>query len=107
MVLPKGLDRSFWTELKTYEETRKVPYITSVERIGFERGLKEGRQEGRQEAGKLLLQRLLVGKFGALPEPLSANVEALDSAKTEALAIALLNFSSIHDLDDWLTQQQK
>ena len=49
MVLPKGLDRSFWTELKTYEEMRKVPYITSVERIGFERGLEEGQ--------KLLLQR--------------------------------------------------
>ena len=107
MVLPKGLDRSFWTELKTYEETQKVPYITSVERIGFERGLKEGRQEGRQEAGKLLLQRLLVGKFGALPEPLSAAVEALASERIEDLAIALLNFSSINDLDSWLTQQEQ
>ncbi len=97
MVLPKGLDRSFWTELKTYEETRRVPYITSVERIGFERGLKEG--------GRVLLQRLLVGKFGTLPEPLSGAVEALSPEKIESLAIALLNFSSIDDLESWLAQK--
>lgn len=103
MVLPKALEHSFWTELKTYEETRKVPYITSVERIGFERGLEEGRQEGRQEEGTSLLQRQLVGKFGVLPEHLSTAVEALSLEAIESLAVALLNFSSIEDLEDWLT----
>lgn len=101
MVLPKGLDRSFWTELKTYEETRKVPYITSVERIGFERGLEEGRHEGK----KSLLHRLLVGKFGKLPEHLSSAVGLLSPEAIDALAIALLNFSSIEDLEDWLAQR--
>lgn len=107
MVLPKSLDSSFWTELKTYEETRKVPYITSVERIGFERGLKEGRQEGRQEAGRLILQRQLAGKFGMLPEHLSTAVENISLEAVEPLAIALLNFSSIEDLEAWLVQQHQ
>ena len=96
MVLPKGLDRSFWTELKTYEEARKVPYITSVERIGFERGLEEGQ--------KLVLQRQLIGKFGILSESLNSAVEELDSKAIESLSIALLNFSSIEDLETWLAQ---
>ena len=96
MVLPKGLDRSFWTELKTYEEARKVPYITSVERIGFERG--------QQETGKLLIQRLLVGKFGSLPEHLSTAVEGLSIEAIESLVVAQLDFSSIDDLEKWLTQ---
>jgi predicted transposase YdaD len=26
-----------------------MPYITSIERMGIEKGLQEGRQEGRQE----------------------------------------------------------
>jgi predicted transposase/invertase (TIGR01784 family) len=47
--LPKPLAREFWTELNTYEESRKMPYITSVEKIGFERGVKQGKREGRQE----------------------------------------------------------
>ena len=79
-----------------------MPYITSVERIGFERGLEEGRQEGRQEGKqegeKLILQRVLVGRFGALPAHLSTAVDELAPEKLEALAIALLNFSSIDDL---------
>jgi hypothetical protein len=39
--LPKPLAMAFWTELNTYEESRKMPYITSVEKIGFERGQQE------------------------------------------------------------------
>ncbi|MCY7392854.1 MAG: Rpn family recombination-promoting nuclease/putative transposase, partial [Leptolyngbyaceae cyanobacterium CAN_BIN12] len=35
MILPKGLEREFWQELKVYEEERRMPYITSVEQIGF------------------------------------------------------------------------
>lgn len=105
MVLPKGLERSFWTELQAYEETKKVPYITSVERIGFERGLQEGRQEGRQEGEKVFLQRLLAGKFGTLPEHLSSAVAELDAAGIESLGIAFLNFSSIEDLESWFAQR--
>jgi predicted DNA-binding ribbon-helix-helix protein len=33
MMLPEGLKQTFWAELKTYEEERKMPYITSVEEI--------------------------------------------------------------------------
>ena len=50
LSLPPPLEVEFWQELKTYEEDCKVPYITSVERIGYARGKKEGRTEGRQEA---------------------------------------------------------
>src|SRR5262249_45412079 len=36
-----------------FEEERRMPYVSSVERIaerkGLERGLEQGRQEGRQE----------------------------------------------------------
>ena len=42
MILPKGLKRTFWDELKTYAEDRKMPYITSVEEIGYDRGLEQG-----------------------------------------------------------------
>jgi len=42
MILPEGLKRTFWEELKTYEEERKMPYITSVEEIGYDRELEQG-----------------------------------------------------------------
>jgi hypothetical protein len=39
--LPEGLSNSFWNELKTYEEEKKMTYVTSVEKIGFNRAQKE------------------------------------------------------------------
>lgn len=42
--LPKPLEKEFWQELKTYEEDRKMPYITTGERIGYDRGKVEERQ---------------------------------------------------------------
>jgi hypothetical protein len=33
MMLPEGLKRAFWEELKIYEEERQMPYVTSVERM--------------------------------------------------------------------------
>ena len=31
-----------WDELQTLEEVNRMPYVTSVERIGMERGLQQG-----------------------------------------------------------------
>jgi predicted transposase/invertase (TIGR01784 family) len=45
IVLPEGLSESFWNDLKTYEEERKMTYVTSVEKIGFKRGEQETRKE--------------------------------------------------------------
>jgi predicted transposase YdaD len=32
--------------LSQYEESKRMPYITSIERRGIEKGREEGRQEG-------------------------------------------------------------
>ena len=33
-----------WEQLKAYEEERQMPYITSVEQIGYDRGTDEAEQ---------------------------------------------------------------
>jgi hypothetical protein len=42
MKLPPGLEDRFWRELREYEEQKRMPYVTSVERIGYERGVRQG-----------------------------------------------------------------
>ena len=42
LTLPKELEQSFRQELDRFEEERRMPYVTSVERLARE----EGRQEG-------------------------------------------------------------
>ena len=90
MILPEGLKRTFWDELKTYEEDRKMPYITSVEEIGYDRGLEQGERS--------LVLRQLGHKFGELSVSTSDRINTLSIRKIEALSKALLDFSSIEDL---------
>ena len=63
MQLPEWLNSQVWQELEKIEESKKVQYITSVERIGMARGMAEGITQGESK----LLRRQLERRFGALP----------------------------------------
>ena len=69
--------------------------------------LQEGRQEGRQEEGATLILRQLTRRFGTLDPKLRAQVLQLSIAQLEELGEALLDFSLIQDLIDWLQTRQK
>jgi hypothetical protein len=90
MILPEGLKQAFWDELRTYEEERTMPYITSVEQIGMEKGERS------------LVLRLLKHKFGELPDLALQQINALSIKKLGSLGEALLNFATIDDLQAWL-----
>jgi hypothetical protein len=45
MRLPERLEVDFWQEISRYEEEKKMPYISSVERIGIRKGIRQGLRE--------------------------------------------------------------
>ena len=90
MILPESLKRTFWDELKTYEEGRKMPYITSVEEIGYERGERS------------LILRQLNRRIGTIPDRTIDQINKLSITRLESLVEALLDFSAIEDLTTWL-----
>ncbi len=104
MILPEGLENEFWKELKQFEEEQTMPYITTGERIGYKRGREDGRQEGRQEGEQALILRLLSRRFGELSLQVRARVESMNSTQLEALGEALLDFTDIDDLNNWLQE---
>lgn len=65
----------------------------------------EERQEGRKEESITLLTRLLRRKFGLLPElePALQGLPDMEIEKLEDLADALLDFTDIKDLENWLS----
>jgi hypothetical protein len=103
MILPEGLERAFWEELKTYEEEHKMPYITSVEEIGYERGVKE-EAERSKEKEQVFISLLLEQKVGPVPQPLLNRIAKLSRQRLEAFAGDILKFESIDDLKAWLKQ---
>jgi hypothetical protein len=64
MILPEDLEAHFSDALVEYEEEMKMPYVTSVERVGRERGRSEGRKEGRNE-GLQGSREALIGIMGS------------------------------------------
>jgi hypothetical protein len=62
MELPQGLDTLFWEEISHYQEEQRMPFITTPERIGMQKGLLEGIEVGLElkfgEKGLTLLPEI-------------------------------------------------
>ena len=52
MTLPEEFSRQFNVQIEEYEEKQKMRYITSVERIGIQKGIQLGIQQGVQRGQK-------------------------------------------------------
>ena len=68
-----------------------------------EQAKEEGRQEGRQEGEKDLVLRLLHRRIGEIDALLIERITGLSIEHLENLGEALLDFSSVADLEAWLT----
>ncbi len=69
-------------------------YITTGERIGYERG--------KQEGGQTIIVRQLQRRVGELSQEVKKQVQALSQEDLEALGEALLDFTAMSDLLNWL-----
>jgi hypothetical protein len=82
-------------------KTRVMELITSYER----KGRQEGRLEGRLEGQLALVQRQLQRRVGPLSPMAAKQVTRLNTQTLEALAEALLDFTSAADLEHWLARK--
>ena len=69
---------------------------------GMEKGIKQGRLQGLQEGGAALVLRLLQRRIGPLSAAQEKRVRRLNVERLEELGEALLDFSAVKDLNDWL-----
>ncbi|MGF1495073.1 MAG: DUF4351 domain-containing protein [Microcoleaceae cyanobacterium] len=66
----------------------------------------EGVEEGIQRGERALILRLLNRRFGQLNSEMLQQIEALSLDKLELLGEALLDFSSLKDLTNWLRENR-
>ncbi|QIR36892.1 transposase [Tolypothrix sp. PCC 7910] len=79
MVLPKELASSFKTVVRNYEETNRMRYVTSIERLAKEEGIVENARESVIE--------VLETRFGEVP---TAIVEAINAIEEPSVLKTLL-----------------
>jgi hypothetical protein len=90
MALPEELETDFADAVSKHEEALKMPYVTSVERVGEKRGEERGEKKGRKigkEIGIMSRSReavleILEMRFGRIPMSLSSAVNGLEDLAT-------------------------
>ena len=102
MGLPNDLQRELWQKLSQLERTRQMPYITSVERIGIEKGIQQGIQQGVAKGvgqGEAKLLRLLIQqRFGPLSDETEARLAQAAPEQLEAWALQVLTATTLDDI---------
>ncbi|ALF52189.1 hypothetical protein ACX27_03905 [Nostoc piscinale CENA21] len=73
----------------------------------YQRDREQAKQEGRQEEGQGLILRLLNRRFGEIEALLIERIRSLSIEQLENLGEALLDFSSVNDLETWLNQHSE
>ncbi|HMV47006.1 MAG TPA: DUF4351 domain-containing protein [Blastocatellia bacterium] len=92
--LPKELQEKYEDDLVRYEEEKRMPYVTSIEL----RGIEKGRVEGIAD----LTLRQLRRRVGPLAEETQTRIHTLPLNSLEELGEALLEFTSVNELQAWL-----
>ena len=101
-----NLDEIFWREVAELEEAEQMPYITSVERIGMQRGLEQGIQQGIQQGVQQGVQqgqaemvlRVLNRRFGAISADLTASICGLPSPHLPILLDVALSAEALPEV---------
>ena len=104
----EGQEQVVFQELDKLEAREKgavMEVVTSWMQEGIERGIERGIEQGRQQEGRSLIFLQLEQRVGALSESAKARINTLSLAQIEALALALLNFSTAAELENWLSSQ--
>ena len=95
-------------EEQVFQET--VGTLEGTEREGIMQivtsWMEQGIAEGKTEEARSLVLRQLTRRLGTLPATAEAQVQALALPQLEALGEALLDFSALSDLTEWLQIHQ-
>ena len=92
MTLSTELQSSLESKIKQFEKETRMPYITSVERLGMQR------------EGANLVLRQLNRRFGQVTTSVEKQIRQLSVKQLEDLGEALLDFENEADLLHWLSQ---
>lgn len=103
LELPQALEQEIWEAVKAYEQEQAMPYVSSVERIGLERG----RQEGAQQQAYRSLLHILQHRFKLVPVKLKNQLQKLTIAQMESAITTALAATSIQDFADSLPQTKQ
>jgi hypothetical protein len=99
--LPKAAEEQFLRQIQSFEEEKQMPYVTSFERLGHERGVAEGiLQKGIEDVIEVLEVR-----FGEVPTEISQKINGIeDPALLKTLLREAIAIESVEQFGGYLEQ---
>jgi hypothetical protein len=90
MQVPPELQRELWNNIQELERNITMPYITSIERMGIEKGL--------QQEAITILQRILAYRFGPINQATLAHLNIATKEQIEYWIERTLDAKSLDDV---------
>jgi flagellar biosynthesis/type III secretory pathway protein FliH len=81
---------------------RLAPLYQQDREQAVQEGVQQGIQQGRQQGEAKLVLRQLQRRFGEIPQNIEETIRKLPVERLEDLGLALLDFDTLTDLDNWL-----
>jgi len=101
MTLPKELRSRFNYEVSSIEEEKKMPYITSIERLGIERGIERGNLQTQRQS----IIEVLEIRFAEVPSELTAVLNGIEDLEfLKQLHKRAVTVASVEELQQLITQ---
>lgn len=98
MTLPRELESQIHEEVEKLEEELQMPYVTTIERFGMQRGIEQGMQRGMTRGAAKTLRRLLARRFETLPAWVDERLETAEAEQLEAWTDRLLDARSLDEV---------
>ena len=91
LTLPADLAKEFWQEYSDFEESKRMKYVTSVERIGIEKGTRKGLLQG--------IDTCLQLKFNTIHQELLEEISQIqENEQLEKILTALKTVNTVEEL---------
>ena len=79
LTLPEPEEIKYTEQIEEIERANQMQYISSVERVGIQKGMQQGIQQGIQKGEALALIRLLEQRFGFVSEEYKSRIRHAES----------------------------
>lgn len=106
MALPEPYQKRYWQATLQLEKEQKMEWVTPLEQMFIDEGLRKGRQEGEQkglqkglqQGAAALLERQLSKRFGPLPKTVQKKLAKASFEQLEAWSDALPEAHSLKQI---------
>jgi hypothetical protein len=100
----KRYEREF-AKLTPAEQEETMGLISSWEQKGIEKGIEQGIEQGQHAGKEDLIARQIERRIGSVSPQVVERLTQLSTAQLDELGVALLDFTSVADLEKWLARQ--